>query len=485
MSPLTKPFEGERIPLSTKIIFGMGDFFGGGSFTLMGIFYMFFMTDVVNLKPAYAGAIMLAAKLWDAVTDPIMGRITDATHSRWGRRRMYYIVGIAPIAVSFFLMWVPLQLESQVVMFIYFLIVQLFFRTVYTMVMVPYNAIIPELTTLYEERNNLSGIRGGMSTMSSLLSAVIPAMIIAQFTDKGVGHMAMAAIFGLFYSLPFIGVFFVTYERPEYQKSEMLPFWQSFKESMKNRSFKLLLGLYIFAYVSLDILMATFLYILTYILGKPNMGSTLLGIMLITQVLFLPLFVYLGNRISKSKALLIGLCLWAVMMAAGWFFTGDTPTTALYVYAFLLGISISPVGFMPWAILPDITDVDELMTGKRREGIYVGFMTFLRKISAGLALALLGFSLDIAKYDPELTFETQHESAVLAIRILFAIVPVVLIACSAYFSARFPLTGFAHKVCMNEVKRKRGEQYEDMGLTADEKHALLRSLVGPSYKPME
>jgi len=485
MSPLTKPFEGERIPLLTKIIFGMGDFFGGGSFTLMGIFYMFFMTDVVNLKPAYAGAVMLAAKVWDAVTDPVMGRITDATHSRWGRRRMYYIVGVAPIAVSFFLMWVPLQLDNQVVMFIYFLLAQLLFRTVYTMVMVPYNAIIPELTTLYEERNNLSGIRGGLSTMSSLLSAVIPAMIIAQFTDKGVGHMAMAAIFGLFYSLPFIGVFFVSYERPEYQKSELLPFWQSFKESMRNRSFRLLLGLYIFAYVSLDILMATFLYILTYILGKPNMGSTLLGIMLITQVLFLPLYVYLGNRISKSKALLIGLCLWAVMMAAGWFFTGDTPTTTLYIYAFLLGISISPVGFMPWAMLPDITDVDELMTGRRREGIYVGFMTFLRKISAGLALALLGFSLDIAKYDPELTFETQHESAVLAIRILFSIVPVVLIAFSAYFSTRFPLTGFAHKVCMNEVKRKRGEQYDDMGLTADEKHTILRSLVGPSYKPME
>jgi len=485
MSPLTKPFEGERIPLTTKIFFGMGDFFGGGSFTLMGIFYMFFMTDVVELRAAYAGAIMLAAKFWDAVTDPIMGRITDATHSRWGRRRMYFIVGIAPIAVSFFLMWVPLQLENQVVMFIYFLFVQLLFRTVYTMVMVPFNAIIPELTTLYEERNNLSGIRGGLSTTSSLLSAVIPAMIIAQFTDKGVGHMVMAAIFGLFYSLPFIGVFFVTYERPEYQKSELLPFWQSFKESMMNRSFRLLLGLYIFAYVSLDILMATFLYILTYILGKPNMGSTLLGIMLITQVLFLPLFVYLGNRISKSKALLIGLCLWAVMMAAGWFLTGDLPNVALYLYAFLLGISISPVGFMPWAILPDITDVDELMTGRRREGIYVGFMTFLRKISAGLALALLGFSLDLANYDPELTFETQHESAVLAIRILFAVVPVVLIAFSAYFSARFPLTGYAHKVCMNEVKRRRGEEYEDMGLTPDEKHDILRSLVGPSYEPRD
>jgi oligogalacturonide transporter len=353
------------------------------------------------------------------------------------------------------------------------------------MVMVPYNAIIPELTTLYEERNNLSGIRGALSTTSSLLSAVIPAMIIAQFTDKGVGHMIMAAIFGLFYSLPFIGVFFVSYERPEYQKSELLPFWQSFKESMMNRSFRLLLGLYIFAYVSLDILMATFLYFLTYILGKQAISSTLLGIMLITQVLFLPLYVYLGNRISKSKALLIGMCFWAVLMASGWFFTADTSTTALYVYAFLLGISISPVGFMPWAMLPDITDVDELMTGRRREGIYVGFMTFLRKISAGIALALLGFSLDLAHYIPDVPMEEQTGSAVLAIRILFAVVPVAMIACSVYFSARFPLTGYAHKVCMNEVKRRRGEEYEDMGLTPDEKHDILRSLVGPSYVPRD
>lgn len=486
MSPLTKPFDGERLPRYYKFFFGLGDFLGGGSFVLIGVYYTFFLTDVVELGLLFIALNMVIAKVWDAITDPLMGILSDKTKSRWGRRRVYFIIGILPVAISFFLMWLPLRVDNQVLLFIYFLITHLLFRTVFTMVMIPFNAIIPELTTDYNERSNISGYRGVFSIFSSLLSAVIPGIIIGLYTDKGIGHAVMAGIFGLFYALPFISSFFFSYERPEYQRSKPLPFWESFRESSKNRSFLYLLGLYIFAFVAFDILMATFLYFLKYYLGRESislpvlgtmpMSSLLLGIMLLTEMIFLPVYIVIANRTSKKSSMIIGLIIWGIAMSMAWFFPANIPNTYLYLYALVLGMGTSAVAILPWAMLPDISDVDELMTGKRREGVYAGFFTFIRKISSGLALAILPLSLWFVDYDVKL--DVQAEPAVFMIRVLFSIVPIFFIIVTVYFTTKFPLNSHTHAVCMNEIRRRKGEEYDDMGITEEEKDRILTALTG-------
>ncbi len=476
MSPLTKPFPGEKLPWYYKFFFGLGDFLGGGSFVLIGVYYTIFLTDVIYLGFIFITLNMVIAKVWDAVTDPMMGILSDKTKSRWGRRRVYFIVAVLPVAISFFLMWLPLRLENQVLMFLYFLITHLLFRTVFTMVMIPFNAIIPELTTSYDERSNISGYRGVFSIFSSLLSAALPALIVGKFTDAGIGHAVMAGMFGLFYALPFISSFFFSYERPEYQRSKPLPFWVSFRESSKNRSFLYLLGLYIFAFVAFDILMATFLYFLKYYLGRGSMGSALLGTLLFVEMVFLPVYIVIANRTSKKTSMSIGLIIWGVAMSSAWFFPADIPNTYLYIYAFVVGMGTSAVAILPWAMLPDISDVDELMTGKRREGVYAGFFTFIRKISSGLALAAIPLCLGFANYDGKL--DVQGEEAVTMIRVLFSIVPIFFIIVTVYFTTKFPLNSHTHAVCMNEIRRRKGEDYDDMGLSEEERERILTSLTG-------
>ncbi|MBN1573911.1 MAG: MFS transporter [Deltaproteobacteria bacterium] len=480
MSPLTKPFPGEKLPWYYKFFFGLGDFLGGGSFVLIGVYYTIFLTDVVYLGFIFITLNMVIAKVWDAITDPLMGILSDKTKSRWGRRRVYFIIAILPVAISFFLMWLPLKVgenqENQIGIFIYFLVTHLFFRTVFTMVMIPFNAIIPELTTDYDERSSISGYRGVFSIFSSLLSAALPGLIVAKFTDAGTGHAVMAGIFGLFYALPFISSFFFSYERPEYQRSKPLPFWESFKESSRNRSFLYLLGLYIFAFVAFDILMATFLYFLKYYLGRESMGSALLGTLLFVEMIFLPVYIVIANRTSKKTSMTIGLIIWGVAMSTAWFFPADIPNTFLYAYAFVVGMGTSAVAILPWAMLPDISDVDELMTGKRREGVYAGFFTFIRKISSGLALAAIPLCLGFADYDGKL--DVQGEEAVKMIRILFSIVPILFIIVTVYFTTKFPLNSHTHAVCMNEIRRRKGDDYDDMGLSEEEKERILTALTG-------
>ena len=127
----------ERLPLKMKIGFGVGDIYGGGSLVIIGFYYLYFLTDVVRINPALAGIVFLVSKVWDAISDPLMGIISDRTRSRWGRRRPYFLFGIVLIFLSFFMMWYPVDFEQEQHRFVYMLVSYVFFSTVITMVLIP------------------------------------------------------------------------------------------------------------------------------------------------------------------------------------------------------------------------------------------------------------------------------------------------------------------------------------------------------------
>jgi len=145
------------VGFGTLVAYGLGDIYGGGSFMIVGLLFMFYLTEVVGLSPALAGLVFGIGKVWDAVTDPLMGYISDRTQSRFGRRRVYFLAGIIPIAISFILMWVPLRVHSQGALFAYYSVAYILFATVFTMVMIPYSALAAELSGDYKVRNRLSG----------------------------------------------------------------------------------------------------------------------------------------------------------------------------------------------------------------------------------------------------------------------------------------------------------------------------------------
>ena len=103
----------QKLKLSTKLGFGVGDIYGGGAMLIIGIYYLHYLTDVMLISPALAGVAFFVSKIWDAVTDPMMGYISDRTRTRFGRRRPYFLAGIVLIFISFFLMWYPIDFELE------------------------------------------------------------------------------------------------------------------------------------------------------------------------------------------------------------------------------------------------------------------------------------------------------------------------------------------------------------------------------------
>lgn len=159
----------EKLSLRTKIGFGLGDIYGGGSGVVISFYYLYFLTDVIRINPALAGTAFLISKLYDAVTDPFEGILTDRTRTPLGRRRPYLLAGIGLVFLSFLLMWYPVAFQSEGLRFLYVILTYLFLSTVVSIVMTAYNALASELTLDYHERTSVSSIRIFFSTFSSIL----------------------------------------------------------------------------------------------------------------------------------------------------------------------------------------------------------------------------------------------------------------------------------------------------------------------------
>ncbi|MCX7680211.1 MAG: MFS transporter, partial [Spirochaetes bacterium] len=454
------------------LAYGVGDIYGGGSFLIISLLFMFFLTDIVGIPPYLAGIVMLPGKIWDAISDPLMGFISDRTKSRFGRRRIYFLLGMLPVGLSFIMLWVTIRFENIYFSFLYYVIAFILFRTAFTMVMIPYSALNAEMSCDYKTRMRLSGARMMCSQFSSLVSAVLPKLFIDTFyaQRKEEGFLVMSIIFGIFYMVPWIIVFFGTWEMETCEPTSPLTFSGFFSElfSMRhNRSFRLHMGMYIASYSAMDVLMTLFIYYLTYYIGNEKLFSTCVGAMLLAQVSMLPIYVIISNRKGKGFAYMLGLSIWGIGLIITSMFTPNTPTLIIVGVSALMGIGLSAGTMVPWAILPSVTDVDEIITGKKRAGSYAGAMTFIRKIVNAITIFFIGVILDLIGYQKPIILtidgvtqtivQQQSETTLFCLRILFFLIPFILIAIGIMIARKFKITPQTHAILIAEIERlKRG-----------------------------
>lgn len=445
------------VKLQNYISYGVGDFLGGGSLVIIGTFLLIFLTDVVGMVPFYAGLVFAIGKIWDGISDPLMGYISDRTRSRFGRRRLYFLIGLVPSGVFFFLLWVPVNIETQLGLFFYYLLLYIFFNTSYTILMVPFTALNAEMSLDYRIRGKLSGFKQFASGLSSGICLVGAQPIISYFPDEVTGYMMMGLIFALFFSLPYIAVFFGTWEaRTDYGEPERQTIAEIFKNFFSvfwNRSFRLHVLMYVAGFAGLDTIMALFMYYLTYYLGDPDLLPILGAALFLAQGVAMPIHIKIGNVWGKSKAYMLGGIIWIVGMIFAFNYTPDTPIPLMAAGAAVIGFGMAGVTVMPWAILPEVTDVDILITGAKRAGTYSGMMTLLRKIVNGLVAFMVGSLLTLVGYEGG---QVQTPDTEQAIRAMFAFIPVMFVLIGLITSFKFKITPTTHKIMMDEIDRLEG-----------------------------
>ncbi|MBX0326399.1 MFS transporter [Oscillochloris sp. ZM17-4] len=453
-----------RLSFASKLAFGAGDLSPGMAAIIVGFFQALFLTTVAGMSPSAVGAILLLGRVWDAITDPWMGLISDRTRSRLGRRRIWMLVGAAPFGLLYFLLWFSPPF-GDVGKFLYYLVVILFFNTAYTVVNVPYTSLTAELTSDYDERTSLNSFRFAFSIGGSLVAGIIHGLLITRFcadanaclpAESRAGYMLSAAIFGVVMVLPFLWCVAGTRERyaPPAAPSASASIIGQLKVAVGNRPFLFVIGIYLCSWMALQITQNVIGFYLTFYLKRADLFPLVLLAVQGSAMVFLFVWSAASRKIGKQNTYYAGMIFWILVQSGLFFLPSDQAMTAVFLAA-LAGVGIATAYLVPWSMLPDVIDLDELNTGERREGVFYGVMTFTQKTCVGLGIALTLQSLQWYGFDGSLLPGQQPESALTALRWMVGPLPTVILLIGIVLVYRYPLTKQRHAEILAELARRK------------------------------
>lgn len=370
-----------------------------------------------------------------------MGRISDITPWKWGRRRPYLALGSLPFGLTFALLWLDLGLSSQLEKFLFYSSVYLLHSLASTVLTVPYAALLPELTLDYQERTALNAWRAAGSTLAIVLAATCFRPLARALGETGGGFAKAGLITACWLTLPWLAVYCATRERPGFQRQSTTTFAEGLTILARNRIYRCLVGLYVCSRITMDLVGAIFLFWFTYWIRRPGDFELTLGSLLIAAVASLPFWLWLSRRMDKRTVFLIGTSWWLLAQCLIFAVEPNWSRGAILMVGIAAGIGFAVTDAVPWSMLGDVIDADEIETSERREGIYSGTFSFLRKLAGASAVSLGGIGLELAGY---LKDRPQPASALLAIRLLVGIVPAAFLTLALWIARGYTLDRATH-----------------------------------------
>jgi GPH family glycoside/pentoside/hexuronide:cation symporter len=445
----------EKLCPRTKLFYGVGDLGFSITGTIIGVLFAIYLAAVVKLDPGLAAAALFIGRSCDYVNDPLVGHLSDRVRSRWGRRRPFLLFGFIPYAITFALLWWKPPLGSQLGLAIYYAVAYALYDTAATFAYMPYYALTPELTLDYDERTSLTSYRATFSIVGSLV-AFIAAPILAGDTvpDNAGRFLLMGALFGLVSALPLLLVFFNTRERAEFQQQSQPSLKESLQAALRNRPFLFTVGVYLLTWMTVDIIMEMILFFLKYRMGMADTESYLiLGTIFVVALLALPLWVWTSHHWDKRRAYAAGIAFWAAVQIVLVVVDPTWGLPALLVLAALAGIGVGAAHVLPWAMIPDAVEYDEVATGQRHEGMFYSLVSLMQKVASSIAIPLALLMLKVTGFNADAA--QQPPSAILGIQVLMGPVPAVLLCLGIVFALLYPLGRERHAQLRAELAARR------------------------------
>lgn len=413
--------ENERVPLKEKIFYGMGALMDGGGVALMSCVMLNYMTDHLKIYAASASTVMMISKIWDAITDPVMGHITDNTRSKYGRRKPYMFVGGFLLIIALLLLFAPIRewgITSQAGMVAYVLIFYMIWNTCSTITQVPYTSMASDISPSFEERNRANTVKLVFSAVAAGLAYVVPLLLLGQLNEGKMSSyvfwIIMVAVFGTLFGGGLICTGLFTKERitetgPR-KKFDIKEFLKGYIKPFKNKSYRWHIIMYVSAFTCMDMLSALAAYYATHVwkgvvldLGFMQMqfGSMfIVAPLMVAAVCAFPLVRVLIDKKGKAFAFRVGLPFYIIggillaVLDPQW-----CPPIIIPIVSFIMGLGFGGAQMVPWMVFPDTLDVVELATGERPTGNYSGIMTLVRKVSGALGVGVIGWVLSGVGYD--------------------------------------------------------------------------------------
>jgi len=447
--------DSERLPLSVILTYCLPTLGCGFMFLLVGLYLMKFATDVLLIAPAAMGTIFGLSRVWDAISDPIAGYLSDRTRLRSGRRRPWIFVSMFPIGLAYWMLWSPPASLSPGALTAWMAVAVFGFYSAMTIFIVPHMSLGAELTSDYHDRSRIFGIRHIGWTVGSILAlAGMAALIQAESTSiqaardtagrLGIGvALFTAVIVGL--------AALLLRERPEFQGRGATRPFAAFADVWKNRHARLLLAVTLVENLGGATIGILTLYVSEYIVGDANLAPVFILCYMVPSVASVPLWIPLSRRIGK-KRLWLGAQLLTGFSFGGMFFLGHGDVYLISILATTAGIAAGAGGTIAPSIQADVIDYDEYRTGERKEGAYFSAWNLVFKLAYGFTLMLTGYVLQFSGFEPNVE---QSDEVKFALRALYGAFPFACYLGGAALISRFSLDEAAHSRIRAELSARK------------------------------
>ena len=435
----------KALSLPVRAAYGVSDL-GVNILVIASILITFtYLTTVLGVEPGIAGSMLLAAKVWDVITDPFIGRFSDRTQSRYGRRLPWMAVGAVFMALGFAGMFLaPFSEASSTVQGGYFVLALMLTYTAFTMVGVPYGAMTPELTDDYDERSSLTAWRMGFGSIGLLIGGAGAPAVISMFGGGIEGHQMMGVVFVPLVALPTLITVWVLRNQP-LKKANVVDLtlveqWQLVKQ---NKPFVRLALLYLvqagmMAQVTAGLLLAC---ADIFEADDPNALLTMMyPVFVLSTIISLPLWLLISRNSSKHMAFVMGGLLFTVGSCL--LFLMDRNTVPMgFVLMIVIGYGYSAYMIFPWSMMADAISHAKTYTDASLEGVFNGWWTAMQKVGIALGPFVIGWMLQLAGFQSSMdgSFPQQSDSALFALRLGISVVPAVIFALTLIGIYRWPL----------------------------------------------
>ena len=441
----------EKLSLKTRVGYGIGDIAICLYWSGVGLYLLYFYTDVVGISPSLAGLIYGIGMFWDAITDPFMGYVAERTRTRWGVYRPYLLFGNIPLALSFVLLfWVP-PFEGTI-LFFFLLFANILHRTCFTLVSVPFSSLTPRITSDSQERTNLTGFRMmGAQTGTNLMALVaFPIIFWVGGEDESMGFVVLALVAGLT-ALLIHTITFLTVKEPSNDHG-IERVGGSLKEAAraigKNMPFWLVFSATLIVGITTIFFGNNLIYYTKYALNLHEHQSTILFTSGIVAFLSIPFWWFISNKIGKKFTWLLSSTLTLLAFIIFYFYQINSLNELLFLVAFI-GFGSGAGGILFWSMLPDTIEYGEVLTGVRSESSLYGFMTFAQKGSIAFAIIILGIVLDIIGFQAN---EVQAENTLTNMKLIMTLIPSLGIATSLVIIYFYPIDAKMHKNLLKKLQ---------------------------------
>ncbi|MBU2063627.1 MAG: MFS transporter [Candidatus Omnitrophica bacterium] len=464
----------DRVNIFQKLVYGIGGLVNNLLGAALGC-----MVIVLNLglgmNPAVIGTLMSIPRLTDALTDPVMGYISDNTRSRFGRRRPYIFFGAIFSGIIFALMWQLHAGQSQSFYFWYFLSVSIIFYLAYTVYATPWVALGYELTPDYHERTRVMGVSNWIGQFAWVIAPWFYKIMENDkwFSSNVEGARKLAIMIGIFVAVAGVLPAIFCRERFGSKKSDVhvkiaglgkniAKFFKGFLITLKSRPFLKLCSATFLIFNGFMAVSAFSSYVIIYYIfgGNRDAGATYMGLFGTVSSLatfcVIPLITWISTKIGKRKAFIVSISISIVGYAMKWFCYNPASPKMLLIPAPFIAFGLGGLFTLMGAMMADVCDVDEMETGERREGMFGAIYWWMVKLGMAVAFAISGHLLNATGFKVALG-GAQTVRTLYLLRVFDISVPIITSAIAVFIISTFQITQEKARQVRQELERRRGK----------------------------